>query len=102
MQYRDMHSSSPVHEAAQNFLLDFDLTARRAIGTDTRRYALFQSHFIQGMDPQSCCDKLGMQRFSLAVEIAEIERVVGGGLTERGVFPLASYFEAPVPQRIAA
>ncbi|MFL6464379.1 MAG: hypothetical protein ACJ73N_08255 [Bryobacteraceae bacterium] len=92
LEYRDLQNSTPLGELAENYLLDFDLTAKRAIGDDAGRYRLFQLRYLKGANRQDCCKTLKLEIFSYASEIIQIERIVGRALAQRGLFPLTSYF----------
>src|SRR3954452_21973325 len=48
LSYKNLRTKSVIRETVQSYLLDFDLAAKRAIGTDSERYRLFQLHFIHG------------------------------------------------------
>lgn len=92
LEYRDVQNVVSLTELAKSYLLDFDLAARRAIGGNAGRYGLFQLRYLQGANRQDCCKALGLDLFTYASEIMQIERVVGSALVQRGVFPPASYF----------
>ena len=91
-EYRNLQGSSPLSELAKNYLFDFDLAAKRALGDNVNRYRLFQLRYLQGADRQDCCRLLGLEVFSYASEIIQVERIVGRALVQRGIFPLTSYF----------
>ena len=93
LEYRDLRNSTPLNELAENYLLDFDLAAKRAIGDKADRYRLFQLRYLKGANRQDCCQALRLEIFSYTSEIMQIERVVGRALTQRGLFPLTSYFK---------
>jgi len=90
--YRSLQHNTALNELAENYLLDFDLAAKRAIGENASRYRLFRLRYLEGADRQDCCRILGLEVFSYASEIIQIERTVGRFLLRRGLFPLASYF----------
>lgn len=92
LDYLSLRAKSHLKETINSYLLDFDLAAKRAIGTDSDRYRLFEVHFLQGRSAAETCEELGMARFTVAKEIAEIEKLAGGAFVERGLFPLGSYF----------
>ena len=94
LEYRDLQNSTSFSELAESYILDFDLTAKRAIGDHTSRYQLFQLRYLQGASRQDCCKTLRLEVFSYASEIIQIERAVGHALAQRGLFPLASYFHS--------
>ena len=92
LEYRNLQNSASLNELAESYLLDFDLAAKRAIGANANRYQLFQLRYLKGANRQDCCQLLGLEVFTYASEIIQIERTVGRALTQRGLFPLASYF----------
>src|SRR4051794_3980569 len=92
LQYKNLRTKSSLNKTIDSYLLDFDLASKRAIGTDSDRYRLFHLHFIQAYSAAEICDQLGMARFTLAREIAEIEKLAGQAFEQRGLFPLSSYF----------
>jgi len=92
LSYKNLRTKSAIRETVQSYLLDFDLAAKRAIGTDSERYRLFQLHFIQGHSASDICGQLQISRFTVASEIAEIEKLAGRAFEERGLFPLSAYF----------
>jgi hypothetical protein len=92
LEYRSLQNSASLNELADSFLLDFDLAARRAIGSNTSRYQLFQMRYLQGANRQDCCKTLDLEVFTYTSEIMQIERIVGRALSQRGLFPLNSYF----------
>jgi hypothetical protein len=94
LEYRDLQNSTSLSELVENYILDFELTAKRAIGDHPNRYRLFQSRYLNGASRQDCCKILGLEEFSYASEIIQIERTIGRALSQRGLFPLASYFHS--------
>lgn len=92
LEYRNPQSNSALSEIAKNYLLDFELAAKRALGSNVNRYRLFQLRYIQGANRQDCCKLLGLELFSYASEIIQIERAIGRAFVQRGLFPLTSYF----------
>jgi hypothetical protein len=104
LEYRDLQSSTALSELAENYLLDFTLAAKRAIGNNPNRYRLFQLRYLEGANRQDCCKTLKLEIFSYASEIIHIERTVGRALAQRGLFPLTSYFTPvkAVLQKVAA
>ena len=92
LDYQNLRTKSFVNETVASYVLDFDLASKRAIGTDSDRYRLFQLHFLQGYSAAEICEELGIARFTFASEIAEIEKLAGQGFVQRGLFPLSSYF----------
>jgi hypothetical protein len=105
LDYQSLRTKSHVNETVNSYLLDFDLAAKRAIGTDNDRYRLFQLYFLQGRSAAEIAEQLGMARFTVARELGEIEKVAGEAFVQRGLFPLNSYFEgerSPISERRAA
>ena len=105
LDYQSLRTKSHVNETVNSYLLDFDLAATRAIGTDHDRYRLFQLYFLQGHSAAELGGQLGLPRFTVARELAEIEKVAGQAFVQRGLFPLSSYFEqekSPISERRAA
>ena len=104
LEYRDLQNSTSLGELVENYLLDFDLAAKRALGGNPNRYRLFQLRYLQGANRQDCCKILGLEVFTYASETMQIERAVGRALAQRGLFPLHSYFHSAKlqPQRLAA
>jgi hypothetical protein len=105
LDYQSLRTKSQVNDTVSSFLLDFDLAAKRAIGMDSDRYRLFQLHFLQGHSAVEVSEELGIARFTIAKEVAEIEKLAGQAFLQRGLFPLSSYFgEAtnPISERRAA
>ena len=94
LEYRDRQNSTSLGELVENYLLDFDLTAKRAMGDHPNRYRLFQLRYLKGANRQDCCKILGLEVFSYTSEIMQIERAVGRALAQRGLFPLNSYFHS--------
>jgi hypothetical protein len=92
LDYQSLRTKSQVSDTVSSFLLDFDLAAKRAIGRDSDRYRLFQLHFLQGHSAVEVSKELGIARFTVAKEVAEIEKLAGQAFVERGLFPLSSYF----------
>ena len=92
LEFCDIQSASPLMEAAGSFVLDFDITARRAIGANANRYRLFQLHFVGNTGRAECCSKLKLNHWTFASEVKVIQEVVGRAFTEAGLFPLAPYF----------
>ena len=92
LEYRNPQNNSSLSELTENYLLDFELAAKRALSSNVNRYRLFQLRYLQGANRQDCCKLLGLQLFCYASEIIQIESVVGRALVERGLFPLTSYF----------
>src|SRR3954452_14261032 len=92
LSYKNLRTKSAVRETVQSYMLDFDLAAKRAIGTNSERYRLFQLHFIQGYSASEICGQLEVSRFKVASEISEIEKLAGRAFEERGLFPLSAYF----------
>jgi hypothetical protein len=105
LEYQSLTTRSSASEAADTYLLDFDLVSKRAIGADANRYRLFQLHFLQGVSAAEICAELQMERFTLARELNEIKKLAGHAFTQRGLFPLNSYFgeqNSPARQKRAA
>ncbi len=104
LEYSGSPSASPVMEAAADFVLDFDIIARRAIGSDSPRYRLFQLHFLKNESRQACCTKLKLTEWTFASEVRTIEQTLGKSFLSAGLFPLAPYFADSVPglEKIAA
>lgn len=94
LEYRDLQNSTLLSELVENYILDFDLTAKRAIGDHLSRYRLFQLRYLKGLNRQECCKMLSLEEFSYASEIIQVERAVGRALAQRGLFPLNSYFHS--------
>ena len=94
LEYRDLQNSTSLSELVENYILDFDLTAKRAMGDHPSRYRLFQLRYLQAANRQDCCKALQLEAFSYASEIIQIERTVGRALAQRGLFPLTSYFHS--------
>lgn len=92
LEFADAHSASPVLETASNFVLDFDIIAKRTMGTETTRYRLFQMHFLKSMDRKTCCAKLHLSHWAFASEVLAIEQLLGRAFTNAGLFPVAPYF----------
>ena len=92
LDYQSLRTKSHRGETVSSYLLDFDLAAKRAIGTDTERYRLFQLHFLQGRPAAEVSAELGVARFTVAKELAEIEKLAGQAFVQRGLFPLSCYF----------
>ena len=104
LECRDLQNYTLLNELIENYILDFDLTAKRAIGNHSSRYRLFQLRYLKGLERQECCKLLGLETFSYASEIIQVERSVGQALVQRGLFPLNSYFHSAKlqPCQIAA
>jgi hypothetical protein len=94
LEHRDLQNNTSLGELVENYLLDFDLTAKRAVGDHPSRYRLFQLRYLKEMNRQDCCKILGLEEFSYASEIIQIERTIGRALAQRGLFPLHSYFHS--------
>ena len=92
LDYQNLRTKSSVNQTVNSYVLDFDLASKRAIGSNSDRYRLFQLHFLHGYSAAEICEELGMARFSFATEIAEIEKLAGRTFVQRGLFPLSSYF----------
>ena len=92
LEFAGSTSVSPVVEAATNFVLDFDIIARRAMGADSERYKLFQLHFLKNASRQVCCTKLKLSEWTFATELRTIEQLLGKGFSNAGLFPLTPYF----------
>jgi hypothetical protein len=90
--YQNLRTKSFLGETIDSYLLDFDLASKRAAGMSSERYRLFQLHFLQGHSAAEICEELGIGRFAFATETAEIQKLAGRALIERGLFPLSSYF----------
>lgn len=105
LDYQSLRTKSHLSDTINSFLLDFDLAAKRAIGRDGDRYRLFQMRFLQGLPAAEICDELDIPRFTVAKELAEIEKLAGQAFVQRGLFPLNVYFgeeSSPVSERRAA
>lgn len=105
LDYQSLRTKSHVNETVNSYLLDFDLAAKRAIGTDNDRYRLFQLYFLQGRSAAEISEQLGIARFTVASELREIEKIAGQAFVHRRLFPLSSYFEqerSPISERRAA
>ena len=98
LEFCDGQSASPLSEAATDFVLDFDITARRALATNPDRYRLFQSRFLRDASCEYGRIKFKLGSWKFASEIHAIEETVGG------LFPLAPYFGVAqaCPEQIAA
>src|SRR3954467_15499954 len=92
LDYKSLRPKSLVRETVDSYLLDFDIASKRAIGAHTDRYRLFQLHFLRGYSANQICEQLDIPRFRFACEIREIEKIAGRAFTQRGLFPLSSYF----------
>ncbi len=95
LEFCDTQSTSPVVEAAANFVLDFDITARRALASNQGRYRLFQSRFLRNVSSEGCQTRFKLDSWKFASEIKTIEEHAGGAFTQAGLYPLAPYFGAP-------
>ena len=104
LEYRDLQANTALSELAENYLLDFALAAKRAVGNNSNRYRLFKLRYLEGANRQDCCKTLKLEVFSYASEILQIERAVGRALAQRGLFPLTSYFSSEKTdlQKVAA
>lgn len=94
LEYRDLQNSTVLSGLVENYILDFGLAAKRAVGDNSNRYRLFQLRYLQGWNRQDCCKTLSLEEFRYASEIIQIERTVGRALVQRGLFPLRSYFHS--------
>lgn len=92
LEYQSLRTGSPMNATVANYLLDFDLASKRALGSDHNRYRLFQLHFLEGRAAEEICGELGIGRFTYASEVFQIERLAGQSFLDRGLFPLAEYF----------
>ena len=105
LDYQSLRTKSQVNDTVDSFLLDFDLAAKRALATDGDRYRLFQLRFLEGRSAVEVSEQLGIARFTVAKEVAEIEKLAGQAFVQRGLFPLSSYFgeeRSPISERRAA
>lgn len=93
LEYRDWQSNSSLNEKVENYVLDFELSARRAFGSDSTLSKLFQLMFVEQRSAQHCSLALKMDRFTLAGKSREVETLVGEALVRRGLFPLNRYFD---------
>lgn len=104
LEFCDGQSASPLSTAATDFVLDFDITARRALATNPDRYRLFQSRFLQNASCECCRIKFKLDSWKFASEIHAIEEIAGAAFAQAGLFPLAPYFGVTQawPDQIAA
>src|SRR5437868_15155186 len=77
LDYQSLRTKSHLNETVNSYLLDFDLAAKRAIGTDNDRYRLFQLYYLQGRSAAEIGEQLGIAHFTVAKEVAEIEKLAG-------------------------
>ncbi len=94
LEFCDSQSTSPVVEAATNFVLDFDITARRALAPNQERYRLFKSRFLRNVSSEGCRTQFKLDSWKFASEIRTIEEHAGCAFTQAGLYPLAPYFGA--------
>ncbi len=91
-EFAGTRSASSVLEAAADFVLDFEIIAKRAIGTEPARYRLFQLHFLGNQNREVCCTQLNLTHWTFASEVLSIEQSLGRAFSRAGLFPVAPYF----------
>ena len=92
LEYRGVQSSSNLNENIENYVLDFELAAKRSLANDAKSFHLFRLVFLKGHAAEHCCSVLKMDRFSLQRASLELESIVGAELVRRGLFPVNKYF----------
>jgi hypothetical protein len=79
----------------EEYLADFVIVARRALGEQSLGYKVFRFHFLLGADWRLCGAKLGLDKGEFFHELYRVESAVGRACFEcapHPLFPLGSYF----------
>lgn len=79
----------------EEYMADFVLTAKRALGTNTLSWKLFQLHHLRGGDWKFCTGQLGIDRGTFFHEVYRIEQRLGRAFRElqpHPLFPVDQYF----------
>lgn len=93
LEYRDCQSSSSLNEKVENYVLDFELSARSVLKDDPMLSNLFRWIFVERRTQDQCASVLKLDAFTLASKAREVKSLVGSALLSRGLFPLNHYFE---------
>jgi hypothetical protein len=88
-----------LQEALENYILDFELAGRNALGARSERFDLFRMLFLEGRSTVECCDLLGLEEEAFSRECNAVKARVGTELRNRGLHPLQRYFDASVRPR---
>lgn len=79
----------------QDFVADFSLAARRALGPESKEYLIFKLHFLQGKDWKECSAASGLDRGEHFHAIYRIEARLGRAFAELRpyrLWPVDEYF----------
>ena len=91
LEYRGL-SSATLNEDVENYVLDFELAAKRSLGTKAKCLELFRMLFLQGHAAEDCRAALKMDVFTIKSTALQVEAAVGEALIRRGLFPVNKYF----------
>ena len=91
LEYRGL-SLATLNEDVENYVLDFELAAKRSLGTNAKRFELFRMLFLQGHAAEDCRAVLKMDAFTMKSTVLQMEAAIGEALIWRGLFPVNQYF----------
>ena len=98
LEYRDWQSSASLHEEVENYILDFELAAKKALSSDATLWQLFRFKYVEQRTGGDCARALKMDPFTLGRTTREVKTLVGEALIRRGLFPLNRYFNSGATQ----
>lgn len=94
LSYRDWQTSVFLNEEVENYIVDFELTAKRTLADEDSLSRLFRLMFIDGRTGADCGLALDLRPIRLIREVRDLKVLVGNALLNRGLFPLERYFNS--------